>query len=126
MPLVGQFMGPLSSALNSVVTEVNEFLAFKDALPVALDFMAIASSALLLSFPVAVLTAILNYVLAKRRSKRREKYKADVDDLKKKVAALESFIEQLPVPRPVDAENLYVNTTLPSPGEAWAGNVARP
>ncbi|WP_309927257.1 hypothetical protein [Arthrobacter sp. 1088] len=95
---MGQFMGPLDSALNSVVTEVNEFLAFKDALPVALDFMAIASWALLLSFPVAILTAIFNYVLAKRGSKRLEKYKADVDDLKKKVAALESFIEQLPVP----------------------------
>ncbi len=38
-PVVGQFLGPLDSALNGVVGGVNDFLAFKHALPVALDFL---------------------------------------------------------------------------------------
>jgi hypothetical protein len=40
-PVVGQFLGPLDSALNGVVGGVNEFLAFKQALPIALDFLTV-------------------------------------------------------------------------------------
>ena len=51
-PVIGQFLGPLDSALNGVVGGVNEFLAFKQALPVALDFFASSGWALLVSFPL--------------------------------------------------------------------------
>lgn len=45
--LVGQFLGPLDSALNSVVGGVNEFLAFMQVLPIALGFLAVSGWCLL-------------------------------------------------------------------------------
>ena len=81
-PVVGQFLGPLDSTLNGVVGGVNEFLAFKQALPVALDFLAASGWALLVSFPLAVLAAGISYAEARRRTADFEKYRATVDLLK--------------------------------------------
>ncbi|MCB5290645.1 hypothetical protein BJQ90_00059 [Arthrobacter sp. SO3] len=81
-PVVGQFLGPLDSALNGVVGGVNEFLAFKQALPVALDFLAASGWALLVSFPLAVLAAGLSFAAARRRKADFERYRATVDLLK--------------------------------------------
>ncbi|WP_445156045.1 hypothetical protein ACTWLI_07735 [Arthrobacter sp. Hor0625] len=80
-PVVGQFLQPLDAALNGVVGGVNDFLAFKEALPVALDFLGASGWALLLAFPLAVLAAIINYVAAKRRAASFAKYRATVDQL---------------------------------------------
>ena len=81
-PVVGQFLGPLDSALNGVVGGVNEFLAFKQALPIALDFLAASGWALLVSFPLAVLAAGIGFAMARRRAADFEKYRATVDLLK--------------------------------------------
>lgn len=81
-PVVGQFLEPLDSALNGVVGGVNEFLAFKQALPIALDFLAVSGWALLLSFPLAILAAVISSAMARRRSADFEKYRATVDLLK--------------------------------------------
>ena len=81
-PVVGQFLGPLDSALNAVVGGVNEFLAFKQALPIALDFLAASGWALLVSFPLAVLAAGIGFAMARRRAADFEKYRATVDLLK--------------------------------------------
>lgn len=81
-PVVGQFLGPLDSALNGVVGGVNEFLAFKQALPVALDFLAASGWALLVSFPLAILAAGISYSIARRRTAEFEEYRATVDLLK--------------------------------------------
>ncbi|KRE79318.1 hypothetical protein [Arthrobacter sp. Soil763] len=80
-PVVGQFLQPLDAALNGVVGGVNDFLAFKEALPVALDFLGASGWALLLAFPLAVLAAVINYVAAKRRAAAFAKYRATVDQL---------------------------------------------
>jgi hypothetical protein len=84
-PIVGQYLGPLDSALDGVVGGVNEFLAFKQALPVALDFLAVAGWALLVSFPLAILAASLSYAAARRRTAEFEKYRATVDLLKEEL-----------------------------------------
>jgi hypothetical protein len=81
-PVVGQFLGPLDSALNGVVGGVNEFLAFKQALPVALDFLAASGWALLLSFPLGILATVISYVMDRRRMADFEAYRATVDLLK--------------------------------------------
>jgi hypothetical protein len=81
-PMVGQFLGPLDSALNAVVGGVNEFLAFKQALPVALDFLAASGWALLLSFPLGILATVISYVMDRRRMADFEAYRATVDLLK--------------------------------------------
>jgi hypothetical protein len=78
-PVVGQFLEPLDSALNGVVGGVNEFLAFKQALPVALDFLAVSGWALLVAFPIAILAASISYAAARRRTAEFEKYRATVD-----------------------------------------------
>ncbi len=78
-PVVGQFLEPLDSALNGVVGGVNEFLAFKQALPVALDFLAASGWALLVAFPIAILAASISYAAARRRTADFEKYRATVD-----------------------------------------------
>lgn len=80
-PIVGQYLGPLDSTLQGVVGGVNDFLAFKQALPVALDFFAVSGWALLLSFPLAILAAVISFAMARRRSADFEKYRATVDRL---------------------------------------------
>lgn len=81
-PLVGQYLDPLDTALNSVVGGVNEFLAFKQALPIALEFLAMSGWALLVSFPLMILAASISFVMARRRAAEFRKYRATVDQLK--------------------------------------------
>ena len=78
-PVVGKFLEPLDSALNGVVGGVNEFLAFKQALPIALDFLGVSGWALLVSFPVAVLAAVISFAAARRRTAEFARYRATVD-----------------------------------------------
>ena len=91
-PMVGQFLGPLDSALSGVVGGVNDFLAFKQALPVALDFLTASGWALLVSFPLAILAAGISYAMARRQKAEFEKYRATVDQLQ---AELEQIKRQL-------------------------------
>lgn len=81
-PVVGQFLGPLDSALNGVVGGVNEFLAFKQALPVALDFLGVSGWALLVSFPLAIVAAGISFAVTRRRAADFDRYRATVDLLK--------------------------------------------
>jgi len=106
-PVVGQFLGPLDSALNGVVGGVNEFLAFKQALPIALDFLAVSGWALLVSFPLAILAAGISYAVARRRTADFEKYRATVDQLKDE---LEQVKRQI-------SSGMSVDTALPAADE---------
>lgn len=99
-PVVGKFLGPLDAALNGVVGGVNEFLAFKQALPVALDFLAVAGWALLVAFPLGILAAGVNYAQARRRAATFDKYRATVDRLE---VELEQLKLQLSPAQPVHA-----------------------
>ena len=98
-PVVGQFLGPLDAALNGVVGGVNDFLAFKHALPVALDFFAAAGWALLVSFPLAIIAVAVSYAAARRRRAEFEDYRAAVDLLKGEVELLK---RQIPSGNTVD------------------------
>jgi len=91
-PVVGKFLGPLDSALSSVVGGVNEFLNFKQALPVALDFLAASGWALLVAFPLAVLAAVVSFTIARRRAADFDRYRAAVDQLR---TELDQVKEQL-------------------------------
>ncbi|UKA55467.1 hypothetical protein LFT45_05965 [Arthrobacter sp. FW305-BF8] len=81
-PMVGQFLGPLDSALTAVFDGMNEFLAFKQALPVALGFLGTSGWALLVSFPLGILAAVVSYFMERRRKADFDKYRATVDQLK--------------------------------------------
>jgi hypothetical protein len=96
-----------------VVGGVNEFLAFKRALPVALDFLAASGWALVVSFPLAILAAGISYAVAKRRTADFENYRATVDLLKAELAQVKQQI----------SSGNSVGTALPAEDEA---TVARP
>ncbi|CAA9277131.1 MAG: hypothetical protein AVDCRST_MAG83-3799 [uncultured Arthrobacter sp.] len=91
-PIVGEYLGDLDSALEDVVGGVNEFLAFKQALPVALDFLAASGWALLASFPLAILAAGIGFTMARRRTAAFDRYRADVDLLKEELEQLKRQI----------------------------------
>ena len=106
-PIVGQFLGPLDSALNEVVGGVNAFLAFKQALPVALGFLGASGWALLVSFPLGILATVISYVMERRRTADFEKYRVTVDQLK---------VELEEVKRQISTGN-SVGTALPAGDE---------
>ncbi|MDQ0095022.1 hypothetical protein [Paeniglutamicibacter psychrophenolicus] len=81
-PVVGGYLVPLDSALHAVVGGVNEFMAFKQALPIALEFLATSGIALLVSFPLAIIAAIVSFIVARRHKANFEKFRATVDQLK--------------------------------------------
>ncbi|WP_458107217.1 hypothetical protein M1D51_16155 [Arthrobacter sp. R3-55] len=87
-PLVGQFLEPLDAALQAVVSGVNDFLAFKEALPIALEFMVTAGWALLWSLPLMIFATIINQIIAKRRAATFNKYRSAVDLLREELDQL--------------------------------------
>lgn len=100
-PVVGQYLGPLDSALQGVVGGVNEFLAFKQALPVAMDFLAVSGWALLVTFPLAIIAAGISYAESRRRTADFEKYRATVDLLQDE---LEQVKRQISAGKSVDTD----------------------
>ena len=90
--------------MNGVVGGVNEVLAFKQALPIALDLLAVSGWALLLAFPLAVVAAVVSYAVARRRTAAFEKYRATVDLLKEE---LEQVKRQI-------SSGSFVDTALPT------------
>ncbi|MFI8412120.1 hypothetical protein ACIGB6_06490 [Paeniglutamicibacter gangotriensis] len=81
-PVVGEYLVPLDSALHAVVGGMNEFIAFNQALPIALEFLATSGIALLVSFPLAIIAVIISFIVARRRKANFEKYRTTVDLLK--------------------------------------------
>jgi hypothetical protein len=106
-PMVGQFLGPLDSALNAVFDGMNAFLAFKQALPVALGFLGTSGWALLVSFPLGILASVVSYFMERRRKADFDKYRATVDQLK---------LELEQVKRQISSGN-SVGTPLPAGNE---------
>ncbi|WP_417219565.1 hypothetical protein [Arthrobacter sp.] len=91
---MGQFLGGLDSALTGVVGGVNDFLAFKQTLPVALDFLAAAGWALLVAFPLALVAVGTSYRSARRRRADFKRYqselellRAELDEVKRQIAS---------------------------------------
>ncbi|GAA2942297.1 hypothetical protein ACFO7V_09180 [Glutamicibacter bergerei] len=81
-PLVGQYLDPLNSALQSMVGSVNSLVAFQQALPVALDFFTKSGWALLIAVPLMLLVVVMSYRAARRRKRELNNYRATVDQLK--------------------------------------------
>ncbi|MFL4473547.1 hypothetical protein ACIPVK_06090 [Paeniglutamicibacter sp. MACA_103] len=105
-PIVGQYLGPLDSTLNGMVGVGNDFLAFKNVLPVAMEFLAASGWALLVSLLLAIVAAIISISMARRRARDFQNYRATVDLLKEE-------LDQ--VKRQISAGNA-VDTALPAEG----------
>ena len=105
--MVGQFMGPLDSTLSSLVTGVNDFLSFKDALPVAMDFFTNSGWALAVSIPLGITATIINFALSKRKAATVEKYRKTVDLLEGEVENLKIQFQTM---TRVDTLTGHINT----------------
>lgn len=81
-PVVGRFLESLDTLMSGVVDGVNEFIDFRAALPVALEFFAAAGLALFVSLPLAVLALIVSYREAQRRKAEFVRYKLQVEELR--------------------------------------------
>jgi hypothetical protein len=81
-PVVGEYLLPLDSALQDVVGGVNDFIAFKQALPIALNFLTMSGLALLVAFALAFIAVIISMIIARNRNAELTKYRANVDQLK--------------------------------------------
>lgn len=81
-PVVGQFLVPLDSFLGEVVNTLNEFLDFRAAFPVALEFFDTAGWALLAALPLAILAPVVSYWEAQRRKAEFVRYKLQVEELR--------------------------------------------
>lgn len=80
--VVGQYLEPIDSALQSMVGSVNSLVAFQQALPVALDFFTKSGWALLIAVPLMILVAVMSFRAARRRKRELNNYRATVDQLK--------------------------------------------
>lgn len=84
-PVVGQYLEPLDTLLGEVVKAVNEFMDFRAALPVALEFFDAAGWALLAALPLAVLAPGVSYWQAQRRKAEFARYKLQVQELREEL-----------------------------------------
>lgn len=86
-PMVGQFLGPLDDALGSVADGYNEFLDFRAALAVAVEYFAAAGWALAILVPLGLVSLVVQVVVARRRAARTRAAVAEVarlrDDLER-------------------------------------------
>lgn len=67
-PMVGQFLGPVDGALKGMADGVNDFVDFRAALPVALDFFAAAGWALAILVPLGAVSLAVNVAAGRRRA----------------------------------------------------------
>ena len=81
-PVVGNFLEPLEGMLGGVTDGVNEFVDFRSALPVALDFFAAAGWALAVSVPVALVALAAGARAARRNRAEFTAYKTEVEQLR--------------------------------------------
>jgi hypothetical protein len=81
-PMVGKFLEPLEGMLGGVTDGVNEFVDFRSALPVALDFFAAAGWALALCVPVALVALAAGARAARRSRAEFTAYKTELEQLR--------------------------------------------
>jgi hypothetical protein len=67
-PVVGDFLKPLDNVLGGMAEGVNDFVDFRSALPVALEFFAAAGWALAASIPAGLLVLGFTARAARRRN----------------------------------------------------------
>lgn len=81
-PVVGQFLAPLDGAMAGMAGGINDFIDFRAALPVALDFFAAAGWALAVSVPVALAAAAVQAGRVRRRNAELAAWRTEVAQLR--------------------------------------------
>lgn len=91
-PVVGQFLGSLDTVLSGVVDGVNEFIDFRAALPVALDYLSAAGWALVVALPLGILTLVVSCREAQRRKAALARYSLRVEELSDELDAIKRHL----------------------------------
>lgn len=91
-PMVGQFLEPLEGMLGGVTDGINEFVDFRSALPVALDFFVAAGWALALSVPLALVAMVVTARAAKRLKAEFTGYMSEVEQLRKELELVKRHV----------------------------------
>ncbi len=81
-PVVGDFLKPLEGALGGMADGVNDFIDFRSALPVALDFFAAAGWALAAAVPAGLAVLAVNARAARRRKAALVRYGTELERLR--------------------------------------------
>ena len=91
-PVIGRFMGSLDTLLHGVVDSVNGFIDFRDALPVALEYLTAAGWALVVAVPLGILTLVASYRESQRRKAEFASYSLRVDQLSAELEAIKRHV----------------------------------
>lgn len=91
-PVVGQFLGSLDTVLGGVVDGVNEFIDFRAALPVALDYLSVAGWALVVAVPLGILVLVVSCREAQRRKAAFARYSLRVEELSDELDAIKRHL----------------------------------
>jgi hypothetical protein len=91
-PVVGRFLEPLDGALAGMAGGVNDFIDFRAALPVALDFFAAAGWALAVSVPVGLAAAAVQAGRARRRKADDAAWRSEVEQLRVELDAVKRHV----------------------------------
>ena len=91
-PVVGQFLQPLDGALAGMAGGVNDFIDFRSALPVALDFFAAAGWALALLVPLALVSMVVNARAARRRNTEAAADRAELGRIREELEELKRYV----------------------------------
>lgn len=81
-PVVGDFLKPLEGALAGMVDGANDFIDFRSALPVALDFFAAAGWALAAAVPAGLLVLVVSAGAARRQRAALARYSTELERLR--------------------------------------------
>lgn len=87
-PVIGQYLESLDGLMHGVADRVNEFADFRAALPVALEFFVAAGWALVICIPFALLSLIIAYAEAKRRTAELLKHKTQLAELARELQVI--------------------------------------
>ena len=91
-PVVGQFLQPLDGAMAGMAGGVNDFIDFRAALPVALDFFAAAGWALALLVPLLLTAAVVQAGKARRRTAEAAAWQDEVRNLRAELDAVKRHV----------------------------------
>ncbi|MEW1950435.1 hypothetical protein AB0280_14380 [Pseudarthrobacter sp902506025] len=91
-PVVGQFLQPLDGAMAGMAGGVNDFIDFRAALPVALDFFAAAGWALALLVPLLLTAAVVQAGRARRRTAEAAAWQDEVQNLRAELDAVKRHV----------------------------------
>lgn len=91
-PMIGQYLQPLDSLMDSVVAGINDVRDYQQAIPVALEFFATAGWGCLAVIPLALFALVASYREKKRQKAEFAGYKRTIEELKQELDDVKRFV----------------------------------